>query len=339
MTTIYQFLKLIRFSNLLVMVLTMCIFYGLLSNYHLTQQYNGTLDLKSVTAYAPTFLEKIGLTDYYFILLILSLVFIAASGNIINDYFDQKADRVNKPNRVIIDKYIKRRWAIILNWTLNTAGFLIALYLSVVLNNWWIVIISFGAINLLYFYSAVYKRKFLIGNLIVAFLTALVPLYVFIYGAYTAFGIDSPFGLTDTIFLKDNLVPIVGYCGFAFLLNLIREIIKDLADVKGDLLLKSQTLPIRIGISKTKQIVYGLMLIAILTLGYYLYVYLKSTTVNLPEQFVSEGFIYLIGGVLVSITASALIFALKNQRKYYLISSNLIKIAMLFGILSALFYV
>jgi 4-hydroxybenzoate polyprenyltransferase len=124
-----------------------------------------------------------------FIFLLLSVFFIAAGGNIINDYFDVKADRVNKPDRLIIDKYIKRRWAIILNWTFNGIGFLIALYLSIKLDNWWIVSIAFLTINLLYFYSAVFKRKFLIGNLVVALLTAIVPIYVYLYLHFSTFGL------------------------------------------------------------------------------------------------------------------------------------------------------
>lgn len=339
MKVVYQFFKLIRFSNLLVMILTMCVFYGLLSNYHLTRQYAGAFNLKGVTDYAPTLFEKIGLTDSNFILLIVSVVLIAASGNIINDYFDLKADRVNKPDRLIIDKYIKRRWAIILNWTFSIIGFFISLYLSFTLNNWWIVIVSFGAINLLYFYSAIYKRKFLIGNILVAFLIAILPFYVFIYGANTEFGTNSPFGSNDAVFFSDNILTIIGYCAFAFLLNLIREIIKDLADIKGDLLLKSDTLPIRIGIGKTKTIIYILIGIALVSLSYYLINSTSSTVHSEQVLSISRGFIYLIMAVIVTLMISTIVFAIRNQRKYYLLSSNLIKVAMLFGVLSALFYI
>ena len=184
MQLIYQFFRLIRISNLMVIVLTMCLFYGLLSNYHLNRLY--TLEEFGI----PTdllnlnFLTRVGLTDTYFILVIIAVILIAASGNIINDYFDQKADRVNKPERLIIDKFIKRRWAIILNWTFNGIGFIIAVYLSYQLENWWILVVSFLSINLLYFYSAVYKRKFLSGNLIVAFLLQLCR-YTYLFMAHS----------------------------------------------------------------------------------------------------------------------------------------------------------
>lgn len=336
MQQVYQFFRLIRFSNILVIVLTMSLFYGLLSNYNTQRQYllsdfNGADEILN-----PSFYETIGFADFNFILLILSVVLIASSGNIINDYFDQKADRVNKPERIIIDKYIKRRWAIILNWTFNGIGFLIALYLTYTLHNWWIVIISFLSINLLYFYSAIYKRKFLSGNIIVAFLTALVPLYVFVYGAFSNFNSDSPFGNNDEVVVFDNLLAVVVYCGFAFLLNLIREIIKDIADVKGDLMLKSKTFPIRYGFKKTKYFLTVLYVLALIPLLYFIVKHLILTTTVQTNALLT--FIYLLIGVVIFVVLSLVILINFNQRKYYLSASNMLKIAMFLGVISALFY-
>ncbi len=334
MQLIYQFFRLIRLSNLLVIVLTMCLFYGLLSNYHLERQY--VLSEIGVAQDLPSLLDRLGFSDFNFLLLVLSVVLIAASGNIINDYFDQKADRINKPKRLIIDKYIKRRWAIILNWTFNGIGFLISIFLSYRLENWWILGISFVSINLLYFYSAVYKRKFLSGNLIVAFLTGIVPFYVFIYGAFSNFGANSPFGLNDQIFIADNILAIITYCAFAFFLNLIREIIKDMADVKGDLLLQSQTFPIRFGFAKTKLFIGFLYLLILAPLAYYVIDGMFISPHNSkPTQSL---FLYLLLFVMLAIIASLYITFTRNRPKSYLLSSNFIKIAMLFGVISALFY-
>lgn len=336
MQLIYQFFRLIRISNLMVIVLTMCLFYGLLSNYHLNRLY--TLEEFGI----PTdllnlnFLTRVGLTDTYFILVIIAVILIAASGNIINDYFDQKADRVNKPERLIIDKFIKRRWAIILNWTFNGIGFIIALYLSYQLENWWILVVSFLSINLLYFYSAVYKRKFLSGNLIVAFLTAIVPLYVFIYGAFSNFGNDSPFGLNDQIFITDNILAIITYSAFAFFLNLIREIIKDMADVKGDLLLQSQSFPIRFGFARTKTFIGALYILVLAPLAYYVIdgIFIHPDNSEATKTL----FLYLLIFVIIALIVSLYITFTRNRPKSYLLSSNFIKIAMLFGVISALFY-
>ena len=338
MQLIYQFFRLIRFSNILVIVLTMCFFYGLLSNYHYSRQYFSLIGEGRIMEFAPSFLETIGFKDFYFVLLILSVVLVAASGNIINDYFDIKADRVNKPNRVIIDKYIKRRWAIILNWTFNGLGFMIALYLSYLLNNWWILIISFLSINLLYFYSAVYKRKFLSGNMIVAFLTAVVPFYVFVYGAFSNFQIDSPFGSNDQIFVSANLLAIIIYCGFAFLLNLIREIIKDMADVKGDLLLQSKTFPIRFGFAKTKFFVGTLFSFALIPLIVFAIQGFSQSPIIQSAGSHDIFFFYILIAVITCLMIALFMIFYKNQPKYYLISSNFIKAAMLFGVISALFY-
>ncbi|NOQ71983.1 MAG: hypothetical protein GQ574_08275 [Crocinitomix sp.] len=336
MQIIYQFFRLIRLSNLLVIVLTMCLFYGLLSNYHLNRQYTFVEFGTPADLLNFSFLDRIGLGDFNFVLLIISVVLIAASGNIINDYFDQKADRVNKPDRVIIDKYIKRRWAIFLNWTFNGIGFMIAFLLSYRLENWWILGISFISINLLYFYSAIYKRKFLSGNLIIAFLTAIVPFYVFIYGANSNFGNDSPFGLNDQIFIADNVLAIIAYCAFAFFINLIREIIKDMADVKGDLLLQSQTFPIRFGFAKTKTFIGALYLLVLVPLIYYV---IDGMFISTGQTEVTKSlFLYLLLFVIIMLIISLVITFTKNRPKSYLLSSNFIKAAMLFGVISALFY-
>ena len=327
MKTTFQFFRLIRFSNMLVILITMCFFYALLSSHYPVHQNFDTL---------PTLTDKLGLNDTNFLLLMAAVILIAASGNIINDYFDQKADRVNKPERLIIGKYIKRRWAIILNWTFNGIAFLILLNLSYQLNNWWLVFIGFACINLLYFYSAIYKRKLIIGNIIVAGLTAIVPLYVFVYFAFSDFAYLSQHH-TDRSVLMDSAVQIViFYAGFAFLFNLIREIIKDMADVKGDLLLQSQTLPIRLGFSKTKWILSILYLFALAPLLFFAFT--TSPSLSPDQSGIIYYFIYLILGVIISMGLSFIILLSKNQRKYYLRASNLIKLAMLFGVLSALFY-
>lgn len=338
MLHIYQFFRLIRFANIVVIVLTMCIFYALLSNYNAARQYYIPDEWGDALNASPGFMETVGLTDLNFMLLIISVVLIAASGNIINDYFDQKADRVNKPNRLIIDKYIKRRWAIILNWTFNGIGFILALYLSYRLQNWWIILISFVSINLLYFYSAIYKRKFLTGNIIVAFLTAIVPLYVYVYAVHSNFGVASPFGNVDNVFAGETILIVAAYCVYAFLFNLIREIIKDMADVKGDLLLGSQTIPIRFGFKKTKYLLGVLYFIALTPLIYIIYTGFMIGPL-LPET-ASDFmyFFYFLLAVLFAMLVSAYILFSKNQRKYYLLASNAIKFALLFGVISALFY-
>lgn len=241
-----HFIRLIRPINLLVIILTM---YGIR------------------LFFLPYFSEDVLLEkshphealDYF--LLVFSTVLIAAAGNIINDYFDVKADRINKPDKLIIGKHIKPRWAIVSHWTLNFVAFSIACYLTWEYETFWYVFIHLLSINVLWFYSMYFKRKFLIGNLFIAALTGLVPLLCGIH----FLGLTTPFQSAN--FMSDfkeganwisqlnlKIFFIVALAFFASCLNLVREIVKDMEDVKGDLLLKAKTIPIVLGVNKAKWI-------------------------------------------------------------------------------------
>lgn len=198
-----------------------------------------------------------------FFLLVFSTVLIAAGGNIINDYFDVKADKINKPNKVIIGKFVKPRLAIVLHWTLNFLAFSIALYLSWKQHSFWYLFIHLFSINALWIYSTQLKRRFLIGNIVIAALTGLVPILSALYFINSAHIQVAQVDLTTTTHL------VIFLAVFAAILNLIREIIKDMEDVKGDLLLRATTIPIKIGLSKTKRIV-SVLLIATLSFSAFL---------------------------------------------------------------------
>src|ERR1700722_8091093 len=108
------FFRLIRWPNLLFIALTQFLFYYFIllpRFHHLKFEYYANI-----------------LKPFYFYLLSLSSVLIAAAGYIINDYFDLNIDRVNKPERLVVDKLIKRRWAIIWHWALSGVGVLIGFY-------------------------------------------------------------------------------------------------------------------------------------------------------------------------------------------------------------------
>src|SRR5690554_2454066 len=153
-----HFLRLIRPINLLIIAVTM-------------YSVGGYLDI----VYAE-FNDGIMLIQTFnFFLLVISTVMIAAAGNIINDYFDVRADRVNRPEGTIIMKHIKRRWAIVYHWVLNFIAFGIAIHLGLVLDTFWYVFIHLLSINLLWVYSMQLKRTLVIGNVVIALLTALVP--------------------------------------------------------------------------------------------------------------------------------------------------------------------
>ncbi len=230
-----SFLRLVRLLNLLIVLVTILgvvIFHAKISNNNLYEFLNFNL-----------------------FLFILSTLLITAAGNIINDYFDIKADKINKPNRLIVSKNIKRRWAIVLHLSFNTIAIIISLYLSLIFKNLLLVLIPFIAINLLWFYSWYLKKKLILGNVTIAFLTALVPILTAIY-------------LNKIIpFNNDELGLIYLIASFAFLQNLIREIIKDTEDIEGDKLIYVKSIPIYFGKRITKMICLVLLLILPITIA------------------------------------------------------------------------
>lgn len=199
------------------------------------------------------------LQDYKLYLLVLSTVIITAAGYMINDYYDVKIDYVNKPNEVIIGKGIKRRVVITLHTIFNLTGiglgFLVAPRVG---------IINFIAAFLLWLYSNRFKRQPFIGNLTVAFLTGLAIYLIAFY------------------YQKAELL-VLTYAIFAFFLNLIREILKDIEDRQGDRKHGCRTLPIVLGFRKTKDVIF---LIAICFVSAIIII---SFEINKPELFIYFG--------------------------------------------------
>ncbi|MCU0325175.1 MAG: geranylgeranylglycerol-phosphate geranylgeranyltransferase [Spirosomaceae bacterium] len=210
--SIAGFLKLIRYKNLLIIVLT---------------QY-----MTRIFLIGPPENYQSYIFDFKLAALSFSTVCIAAAGYIINDYFDIKIDLINKPEEVIIGRLVKRRWAIILHQILNATGILIGLWLSLK-----IFLLDFFAVSFLWFYSERYKRQAFIGNVLVAFLTALSLIVVGIY-------------------FKKHQTEVYIYALFAFSISLIREIIKDMEDIRGDARHGCRTLPIIWGFRRTKILLY-----------------------------------------------------------------------------------
>ncbi len=182
------------------------------------------------------------LQDFNLYLLVFSTVIIAAAGYMINDYYDVKIDYVNKPNEVIVGKGIKRRVVIFFHTILNFTGIGLGFLISSKVG-----IINFVAAFLLWLYSNRLKREPLIGNLTVALLTATS---VYLIGFY---------------YQKSELL-ILTYAIFAFFLNLIREIIKDIEDRPGDRKHGCRTLPIVIGFHNTKKVIFLIAIIFVISI-------------------------------------------------------------------------
>ncbi len=188
-----------------------------------------------------------------------SSVLIAAAGYIINDYFDLNIDQVNKPETIVVQRFIKRRWAIVWHIALSAAGVIIAFYISWKIGNWWVGPVNLLCVVLLWVYSTTFKKKNLIGNIVISLLTAWVALVLYV-------------SELDVVRLRDSLyrevikkifkVAIL-YGGFAFIISLIREVVKDIEDMRGDAKYGCRTMPIVWGIPATKVFV-GVWLVVLL---------------------------------------------------------------------------
>lgn len=219
----FGFLRLIRVQNLLIVVLT---------------QFLARLFLIGDKS---TIVQS--LTDSKIWLLALSTACIAAAGYIINDYFDVKIDLINKPQRVVIGRYFKRRLAMGVHQGLNVIGCLIGLYLSR-----WVFVFDVLCVTLLWFYSAQFKRQPLVGNIVISLLTALSFIVLAVY-------------------YRQNTDMLLIYALFSFGISLIREIIKDMQDIRGDARFGCRTIPIIWGLRRTKYLLYVLIGAFVLSLS------------------------------------------------------------------------
>ncbi len=262
--------------------------------------------------------------DYF--LLVFSTVIIAAAGNCINDYFDQKADKINKPKKVIVGKFIKPRIAIVIHWSLNFIAFSIAVYLSWKFRTFWYLFIHLLSINLLWLYSMKLKRKFLIGNIVISLLTALVPVLAGIFLMEETNSIQGK--VNDFISQKEmNYLVLIVFSCFAFILNFIREIVKDIEDIEGDKYIHAKTFAIQFGEKKARFTSIGLIVLVLFCSVFSLYS-LTST------YFLS---IRLIDVIVFCCIATCLLLSLffltKTSRKDLKIADRFLKVAMIIGAL------
>lgn len=234
MKLVTAFFRLIRWPNLVFIVVTQFLFF-----YSILLPFN--------TIGGVFFFDTRSL-----VLLTISSVLIAAAGYIINDYFDLNIDRVNKPDKLVVEKIIKRRWAIVWHIVLSVTGILLGFFIDIKERTYWIGLANLLCVLLLFGYSVSLKKKFLAGNVLISLLTAWVIIVVFMCYYFKSF--YHQFGeyqnLTSYInrFIKLSFV----YSGFAFIISLVREVIKDMEDMEGDAKYGCKTMPIVWGIPASK---------------------------------------------------------------------------------------
>jgi len=276
---------------------------------------------------------ELQLSSFHFFLLVLSTVLIAAAGNVINDYFDQRTDRVNRPKNIIVGVHVKRRVAMLVHQVFNAVGLALAFFVAWKIGMWKLSIVSFFAAGSLWFYSVQFKKELFIGNIIIALLAGLVPLLVGLYeipllikqygtSVREYFQLHRP-GEDASLYFQYMFYFILGYSAFAFMLNFIREVQKDIADVKGDSRINARTIPLVYGIKNAKRIVGFLIGAAMVIL------------VVVQQMIVNDTYslIYLAATILLPLAISLVINHRAVKRAAFVKAGNWLKAAMLFGIL------
>lgn len=263
-------------------------------------------------------------------LLITATVLIAAGGYIINDYFDVKIDFINKPDKQIVGNQISRHKAMLYHQVLTGLGVACGLLLAFFARSFTLAFIFIVIPGLLWFYSASYKRQFLIGNLIISFISAITILIVGI--AQLSF-LQKEYGslLFETPIPAHFYAWIGGFALFSFLLTLIREIIKDIEDEKGDREMECRTIPIKWGIRKTKILLYCLITLTVILLfiaNFYFINFNSSLTLR-----------YIIFGIVLPFFALCYLIYKASGKTDFHQASNLSKVIMFIGVMySFVFY-
>ena len=271
-----------------------------------------------------------GLSTLDFSLLVVSSVLIAAAGNLINDYFDLKIDRINKPNNIIVGRYIKRRVAMVAHITMSSIAVVLAAYISYKIGIIELVFIQLIVITTLWFYSTDFKRRLIWGNMAIAFCVAIIPLVVWIFEILSMIHSNKSIIAEEeeakAFFMQYAIVTLswVGGLGaFSFIMTMAREITKDIIDIKGDETYGCKTLPITMGISKSKNIVSVIYLIVLIGIVF-------TQQVFLPDSLTAG---YIVIAIVPFILASlVLTFKGKNPSDFQT-PSLLNKIASLMGVL------
>lgn len=314
---ILAFLKLIRLENLVMIAFT-----------QIALRY---LVLQKILIY-NNIQPELGNTLFYG--LVLSTVLIAAAGYIINDYFDVKTDLINHPDTVVVDKVIKRRWAIFLHITFTFIGVALGMYTALKTGYLRLAIFHFAAAALLWFYSTHLKKTLLIGNLVVSLLTAAVTFMPFVYELGVMEKHDPSFILMHrhVIFAIFKITFI--FALFAFITSMAREIIKDMEDYKGDKETGGSTMPILWGIRVSKLNAFFLIIITVLLLLFVVYNTIKSERIIF-----SVNNLYILLGLIIPLIILALYTLKAKESRQFKNASLLLKFIMLIGLCySFIFY-
>lgn len=311
MKILADFFKLIRWPNLVFIALTQVLFFFCVIEPVL---YGGQLHMpREYTV--------------LFFILCLSSVFIAAAGYVINDYFDLNIDLVNKPQRMVVDKSIGRRWAIFFHLFFSFAGVLMGFYIGLQNGNWIIGFTNMGCVFLLWFYSTTFKKNLLSGNIIISILTAWVVFVVYLLTVHQKIDL---FHLVNPGAQQKLLRLVILYSSFAFIITLIREVVKDVEDMEGDARYGCKTMPIVWGVDFSK-VFAAIWLVILLVLLIIVLFYILQFKMWMAAVY---NFMFVI---VPAVYCLYLLFRAKQTRDFAALS-KWIKAVMFTGILSMILF-
>lgn len=307
-------LKLIRWQNLIIIFLTMLFSWGCV--------------IVPMHHYSTV---PIVLNWSNFLALSLSTVLIAAAGYIINDYFDVKIDAINRPEKLVLEKRIPMKLAIIVHSIMNVVAIFMALLVARKAGHLSFITIQVVCTGLLWFYSTTFKRQFMIGNVIVSILTAFTIAVLILYEPALHYYLKQDFFVAGKTELIPNPIWVLGtYAYFAFMLTWMREIVKDMEDFKGDAEQGCVTMPIKWGLLKSARFtqLIGALTVTPLIIG---------AVKLLKEQWYVLG-IYTLAGLAIPIIIWMLYLPKEATTKHYHKESRRLKIIMVLGVVSLVIY-
>jgi len=314
MKLLNAFLRLVRLPNLVMIAVTQVLFY-----FSVIPLYSGD----DIWIYSTFKLQ-------HYLLLIISSLLIAAAGNIINDYFDRNIDEINKPEKKIVDKLIKRRWVIVMHIAFSVTAIFIGFYIDSQTPVFWLGFSNALCVLLLFAYSISLKKKLLVGNVLISLLTAWVIFVCFIcyYRTLVCSGCEPTEEWPATLrrFMRISFL----YAGFAFVISLIREVVKDMEDMEGDRKYGCKTIPITWGIPAAKVFV-AVWLVVLIGMVSIVQIYVWQ----LGWYWSAAYSIVLIIAPLVWILRK--LYQAQVPKDYHQLST-VIKLVMLAGLLSMIFF-
>ena len=306
-----QYFNLFRWVNISIIVLSMTLVL---------------LFLVSTLLGLPWF--KHGLCLGQFLLLLFSTVFIAIGGNIVNDIYDINADSINKAGKNVIGKKISLSTAWTLYWVFSISGILLGTFLSYLLNQINYGLIFLFSAGLLWFYSQKYQCQPLIGNIVISFLTAISIGLVWLFQFFALSNEAEIFTSVQSNFGIVNHMVLI-YMGFAFFTSLIREVVKDIEDFKGDDRFGCRTFAVVYGIEKAK-----ILAVSLLWVGAFSILFIQFYFYKLGYD-LHFWYFFIIDFFLVMAMLKTRKSSLPRDFSYI---SKLIKLIMLLGVLSMVIF-